>query len=304
MTSLLMGVDAGASHTEAVLGEEGLRVMDRWRGGPGVLRPGAEPEAVRVWTEAIAQVLERFGGQGQRTAVVVGAAGAGNETSRLQAERLLGGALGPMARVRVTTDGEIALEAAFPDGAPGIVIAAGSGSIGYARNQGGVLRRVGGLGPRIGDEGSGYALARAGLAAAGRALDGRGPQTALAARLLGATGSASLEELVSWVGRSEPRHVASLAVEVCRSADDGDAEAQRLVREAGEDLARYVDALLPHFGDLVPVTVAVSGSILGPDSPVRSLFEEAVAKRRARLTLSHELTDPVLGALRLAASLL
>ena len=304
MTALLVGIDAGASHTEAVLGEEQDRVMGRWRGGPGALRPGAESDAVRGWAEAIAQVLERVRRRGERIAVVVGAAGAGNPTSRHRAEHLLAEVLGSAARVRVTTDGEIALEAAFPDGAPGIVIAAGSGSIGYARDQRGVLRRVGGLGPRIGDEGSGYALARAGLTRASQALDGRGPQTALAARLLGATSSTSLDELVSWVAQSETRNVARLAVEVCRSASDGDAVALRLVREAGEDLARYVDALLPHFGDLATVRVAVSGGILGTDSPVRARFVEALAKRGPGLALSDEPTDPVLGALRLAASLL
>jgi N-acetylglucosamine kinase-like BadF-type ATPase len=304
MTALLVGIDAGASHTEVVLGEEKDRVLGRWRGGPGALRPGAESDTVRGWAEAIAQVLERVRRPGERMAVVVGAAGAGNDTSRLRAEQLLADALGPTARVRVTTDGEIALEAALPDGSPGIVIAAGSGSIGFARDPQGVLRRVGGLGPRIGDEGSGYALARAGLATAGQALDGRGPQTALAARLLGATGSTSLAELVSWVARSETRDVASLAVEVCRSANDGDAEAQRLVREAGEDLARYVDALLPHFGDLPTVRVAVSGGILGTDSPVRAQLVEALAKREVGLAFRDEPTDPVLGALRLAASLL
>ena len=304
MSALLVGIDAGGSHTEAVLGEEKDRVLGRWRGGPGALRPGAEADAVRGWAEAIAQVLERVRRPGERMAVVVGAAGAGNDASRLRAEQLLADTLGSTARVRVTTDGEIALEAAFPDGAPGIVIAAGSGSIGYARDHQGVLRRVGGLGPRIGDEGSGYALARAGLATASLALDGRGPQTVLATRLLGATSCTSLDELVRWVARSETRDMASLAVEVCRSANDGDAEAQRLVREAGEDLARYVDALLPHLGDLSPVRVAVSGGILGTDSPVRARFVEALTRRGPGLALRDEPTDPGLGALRLAASLL
>ena len=55
----------------------------------------------------------------------------------------------------------------------GIAMISGTGSSAFTR-QGGVVAQVGGWGHLIDDAGSGYALGRACLAAAYRALDGRG----------------------------------------------------------------------------------------------------------------------------------
>src|ERR671926_137105 len=59
----------------------------------------------------------------------------------------------------------------------GVVVIAGTGSVAFGRNEAGEEARAGGWGPIIGDEGSGYFIARAGLAAIMRAHDGRGPAT-------------------------------------------------------------------------------------------------------------------------------
>ena len=59
--------------------------------------------------------------------------------------------------------------------AMGVALISGTGSFAFGRNAGGDTARVGGWGFRFGDEGSGYALAVAGLRAACRWADGRGP---------------------------------------------------------------------------------------------------------------------------------
>jgi hypothetical protein len=86
-------------------------------------------------------------------------------------------------RVLVTTDGAIALEGAL-GGCPGILLIAGTGSVGYARGADGRVERCGGWGMIVGDEGSAWSLGRNGLAAALRAADGRGPHTPLLPQLL------------------------------------------------------------------------------------------------------------------------
>ena len=80
--------------------------------------------------------------------------------------------------MRVTTDIEIALTAAFGDG-PGIVVVAGTGSVVLGRDPEGRMLRRGGYGWQMGDEGSGYAIGRAALGAVSRAHDGRSPETAI-----------------------------------------------------------------------------------------------------------------------------
>ncbi len=302
MTPLLIGIDAGASHTEAVLGEDVNRVMDRWRGGPGALRAGAEPDAVRVWAGAIAQVLERFRGRGEGLVVVVGAAGAGNDAVRRRAEEVLDATLGSRAKTRVVTDGEIALEAAFPGRVPGVVVMAGSGSIAYARTAQGTVRRVGGLGWVMGDEGSGYALARAALRWAGRAAEGRAPATALTGALPPGVGVASIDELVRWSLDASPNAIAALAAVVCTAADDGDAAASELVEDAAVELTQLVTALLPA-SPAEAGGVALGGGLLRAGTAVRGRLVRLLSERQPGLSVMTEPVDPALGALRLAGGM-
>lgn len=302
MTPLLIGIDAGASHTEAVLGENVSRVMDRWRGGPGALRPGAETKAVRVWAGALAQVLERVEGRGEALVVVVGAAGAGDDAVRHRAEKALGETLGSRAKTRVVTDGEIALEAAFPGHAPGIALMAGSGSIAYARTAQGAVHRAGGLGWVMGDEGSGYALARAALRWAGRASDGRAPATALTDQLPRGAGLASMDDLVRWSLRASPADIAALAIVVCHAADAGDAAATDLVREAAAELAQLITALRRTSPSELGA-VALGGGLLRGQTAVRRHLVAMLRERQPDLIVAADAVDPPLGALRLAGGM-
>lgn len=298
--SVFVGIDAGASHTEAVVGASPHEVIARWRGGPGTVRPGAESAAVAGWRDAVEHV-RALASADRVEAVAVGAAGTGRETTRLDVERQLGLALGGQPKVRVTTDGAIAMEAAFPGGKPGIVVMAGSGSIVYARGEhGGMLQRAGGLGWRIGDEGSGYWLAREALAVVGRARDGRADPTELSERLITAVGASSLEELVRWSIAVSPHDVAALAPSVLQAAVDGDALANRLVERAAVELAALAAARRPRGRTM---DVALGGGLLSPDSPVRHALVRILGESEPTLTVRDEPVDPPVGALSLARRL-
>jgi len=301
--SLLVGIDAGASHTEAVSGGRNGGLRGRSRGRPGAIRAGQEQEAVLHWLEALREALPPATGAGAPAAVVVGAAGAGNPAACARALEILAQALGPGSLVRVVTDGEIALEAAFPGGAPGIVVTAGSGSNAFARDGDGTVHRVGGLGWQFGDEGSGYAVARDALAAAGRALEGRGPQTSLGERLATAVPCEGAAQLLPWARGASPREVAALARTVVEAAAAGDRVAAALVERAAEDLVAHVEALLPRFPEAGPVHVAFNGGLLHPDSAVRHAVLRVLQERHARLALELDTVDPPVGALRLARGL-
>jgi len=80
--------------------------------------------------------------------------------------------------IEVVTDAEIALYGAT-DGAPGIVVIAGTGSICCGINARGKRFCAGGWGPLAGDEGAGAWIARRALRAVAYASDGRGPETLL-----------------------------------------------------------------------------------------------------------------------------
>jgi N-acetylglucosamine kinase-like BadF-type ATPase len=83
-----------------------------------------------------------------------------------------------IGEIQVCTDADIALYGAT-DGAPGLVVIAGTGSICCGINARRKRFCAGGWGPIAGDEGGGAWLARRALRAVAYAFDGRGPKTAL-----------------------------------------------------------------------------------------------------------------------------
>jgi glucosamine kinase len=300
--SLLIGVDAGASHTEAVAADGDLNELGRESGAAGAVRPGAERESARVILDVSSRALRAAGAPGPPDAAVIGSAGAGHA----EEQRALAAALSAEWKatiVQVVTDGEIALAAAFGKG-PGILLAAGTGSIAFARNSTGELRRVGGLGWRHGDEGSSYALASGALRAVGRAADGRDIQTGLMERLLEATGTDSIEELSQWARTAEHTEVAALAPNVLDAAQAGDLSARDLVQQAAIDLALHVAALLPMFTGESRVPLALSGGLIQAGSPVRDLLVEIIRHDMPAVEIGEAAVDPAFGAVRMAAELL
>ncbi len=296
--TVLAGADAGGSHTEAVIGTPSLAELSRVRGPPGRVRPESVRDGADAIVATVRQALERAGLNEPLRVLAVGAAGAGGEADR---QALLGALResGIAEDVLVTSDALVALESAFPN-APGVLLIAGTGSIAYARDAAGVHWRVGGLGWRFGDEGSGYALGRAGLAAAVAGHEQRGPATQLTAALTHAVGAESMETLLRWMQSTQVAAVAGLAQTVCHVADTGDEVAAALVAAAARALADHVVALLHRLpqGD---VTLALAGGLVRSDTPVRQRLLTELATRAPRVHLSDVRVDPALGALRLAA---
>lgn len=294
MSDVIAGVDAGGTKTTAALCVDGQEVSRVVAAG-GALRPGRVLAAAAVIADAARRALASAG---RLTAdvLVVGTAGAGRDGPReelraaLHSERLA-------SRLHITTDIELKLVAGFDDG-PGIVLAAGTGSIAVARAADGTLWRSGGYGWQLGDEGSGYAIGRAALGAVGRAHDGRGPATVLSERILAGARVAGFDELVGWAGRAGPTEVAALARVVLEAAGDGDAVAAAVVDEAAAHLAELVTSLLRRMDEPADVPVALAGSLLitGPVLKDRLLARLA---GEPRLKVVAAPIDPVLGAFRI-----
>jgi len=295
---ILLGVDAGGSRSNAAAGDGKGTVLARGEGGPGAIRPGTAHAAAAAIATACRDAMQRARIEGPAHALVVGAAGAGREPERTELETAVG-ALRLAATVRVTTDAEIALAGAFADG-PGIVLIAGTGSVAWARLPDGATARCGGLGPRLGDHGSGYDLGMAALRAAGLAAEGLGPATSLGAKL-----SDRLRMQVSdwprWVAESSVADVSALAPDVIDEAQAGDAVARRLVEAGADFLARHARNLAQRFkGD---VTVAMGGGLFKYRDYYRQLAAGRLQLLAANVTVAKEPLDAAAGALLLASRL-
>jgi N-acetylglucosamine kinase-like BadF-type ATPase len=242
MPAFWIGVDGGGTRTRAVVTGEDLVPMGRGASGPANASTRPLPLVVETILEAVGDAAASAGVATAR-AEKVGVGLAGVESAGLVApltaalEEHVGA-----GRVLLTTDARIALAGASPGDpeGPGVVLIAGTGAIAYGRSADGVEARAGGWGPLLGDEGSGYAIARQGLAAVVRDLDGRGPKTAIRELLFRSErGIHTLEELLAKIYRSEggAGDVAGYFPIVLAAAKAGDAEACRILGDAGKELA-------------------------------------------------------------------
>ncbi len=181
---------------------------------------------------------------------------------------------------------------------PGILILAGTGSVGLARDPQGIIHRAGGYGWQMGDEGSGYALGRAALGVVGRAVDDRAEATVLSQRILTATRSSDISRLVRWAAAAGPREIAGLAPLVLEAAESGDRVAGEMVTHAAEDLLALAVSLRRLFPDGKAVPVAITGGVF-ESGPLAGALRALLAAR-SDVTPVDDVIDPVAGALILA----
>lgn len=175
----VVGVDGGGTKTQAVVLDADLAILgEGFAGASNPLRVGIAKAAAAI-REAIDQACEVA--QLRRTDLIaaqIGLAGARRQelTARIR-EALIGLGIGEIV---VVGDADIALYGAT-EGEPGLIVIAGTGSICCGINARGKTYYAGGWGPIAGDEGGGAWIARRALRAIARAVDGRGPATALTA---------------------------------------------------------------------------------------------------------------------------
>lgn len=177
-------------------------------------------------------------------------------------------------RSEVVGDEVIALDGGFKGG-PGILQIAGTGSNCIGRAPDGGRESAGGWSSRLGDEGSGYWIGLHAMRRALRALDREEP-TRILEVVGGIWGTKSIEELVN-LGDSTPGpDFAALAPAISQLAEQGDAVALGVLKQAAADL---VDSVLlvraklrrkHHLSAEVPV--AWIGSVVGKARLVREAF--------------------------------
>lgn len=283
---IVVGADVGGTSSRVVVFDDDTE-RARVEGPGGPMRVG-QGERLAASLAELARPLLARGRTVRADTLVVGASGAGREAEReelqiaLEQQRLAW-------RVIVTTDGELARAAAFGS-EPGVLLIAGTGSIAVSRDSRGTRRRVGGLGWRMGDQGSAYWIGAHALEAVGAMHDGLGAATRLAESLCTAARVAGIAGLVQWSTKASPAQVAALAPVVLATADGGDPVAAR-VRDAAVDALAQL-ALSAGDGKL---PVAMSGGLLAPGRPLRDALTAALQTEHGIAVVARAV-DPCRGA--------
>ncbi len=270
MSAVVLGIDGGGTRTRAsiVNGDEALAFAET--GSIKRLRVGAAvaEENLRA---LLAEVYKQAGVIGVRAASV-GVASA----VMPGVPEWIGAVLSDFGveRHEVVGDEIIALDAAFKGG-PGILQIAGTGTNTIGRAPDGGRETAGGWSSRLGDEGSGYWI---GLHAIRRALNAhdREQPTRILEVVGHIWGTSTIDELVN-VGDGTPSpEFAALAPAIDKLAEEGDAVALGVLKQAAVDLVAFVLLVRGklhrkhHLAAEVPV--AWIGSVIGKSRLVREGF--------------------------------
>jgi glucosamine kinase len=243
MIDFLLGVDGGGTGTRvrlaAVQPGAGGAELSQGASGPSGLGLGI----ARAWDAVQQAAAAAFAAAGieppplQRVAIGLGLAGVHNK--QWAAEFI---AANPgYAAIRLETDGYTTVMGAH-GGAPGAIVAIGTGSVGEVLFADGTRREVGGWGFPAGDEASGGWIGLRAIGHIEQVLDGRRARSAFADSVIDACGG-HRDAIQVWLGKATQTAYAGLAPLVLQHAADPAARA--ILLDAGMEAAAIAHALDP-----------------------------------------------------------
>ncbi len=310
--SYFLAVDAGGTKTDFLLADE-THVLARTRTGTIKRMRTDGATAAANLSRGLAELTAASGVL--MSAVATTCIGTAGNTVPLVTDWLraaFGARIhGPLL---ILGDVEIALDAAFPSH-PGVVAIAGTGSNVAGRTHAGVVTTAGGWGPALSDQGSGHRIGHQALRATMLALDEANTHreddapTSLFCGILDLWDLDSFEHLVEYANTSPPPDFSQLTALVVACAHQGDAVAQRVLRQEGEDLAYLIHLVVRRLKsastDLAWVPpLAFTGSILEKVTLVREALTAALRAHFPTLEVLPAVIDPIAGALYRARTFL
>lgn len=293
----VIGIDGGGTKTQAALLRLNGEVASHGETGPSNYHNVGVEQARRALEEACLKVIRKAGVEAKDVGVVVASlAGLDCSLDFKAVEDALEGF--PIGSITLVHDSMSALYATNA-GRESAIIIAGTGSATAGINSRGEYARAGGWGYILGDEGSGFYLAKRGIVAALLEYEERGPKTMITSLLLKRFNAKTPDEIIwhVYTGGISITEFARLAPLVTQAALDDDSVAVSILRDAGRELANTVSGVIRRLkmeGDEFPI--GLIGGVFKAGRLVTGPLEEAVHKVAPKAYLSSPRFPPVIGS--------
>ncbi|HEV7605156.1 MAG TPA: BadF/BadG/BcrA/BcrD ATPase family protein [Candidatus Limnocylindrales bacterium] len=182
----------------------------------------------------------------------------------------------------------------------GVALICGSGVNAAAIAPNGRTARLAALGPISGDWGGGIDIGTAGLGAAVRARDGRGPRTTLETLVpthFGLTRPIEVTRRLE-AGTLEERRLGELSRVVFEAAAVGDRVARSIVDRQADELIAMAGAIIRrlHLTRLDPVVALAGGIFAADDEAFEERIRDGIRRVAPAATVRRSAAPPVLGA--------
>lgn len=254
----VLGIDGGGSKTICILMDNTQKIVGCGQAGAANYQSIGKIAALKSITSAISQAANEASNITNSitiTGICLGLAGVSRtediEVIQEIVQELQNNQHLPLnwdlqpTNIVICNDALIALVGGI--GQPvGIVVAVGTGSIIFGRNSQGKTKRVGGWGYILGDEGSAYKIAIAGMQAAFKAYDGREKYTRLLEDFTQHLQLTNIEDLIAIIYRQNwgVKQIAALAPIVDIAAASGDEVANYIIDDAVKELFQSTSTVI------------------------------------------------------------
>ncbi|MCW5315295.1 ATPase [Nostoc sp. KVJ3] len=310
----VLGIDGGGSKTVCILMDDLHQVLGRGEAGSSNYQSIGIETTLQSIQSAIHNAVEaaRITSNFKIDAICLGLAGVGRavdiEVVKGLLEELQNNKSLPIswalqsANIVICNDALIALVGGI--GQPvGIVVAVGTGSIIFGRNHQGDTKRVGGWGYILGDEGSAYKIAIAGMNAALKSYDGREMSTSLIEGFKQHLDLESIEDLIEVIYRRGwgVKKIAALAPIVDLAAASGDIVANNIIDDAVEELVKATSTVIDAIFNADSVLeVVTTGSVWQGRCKIQERFAASIVKIFPEVKVIFPRHEPAYGAALLA----
>ena len=296
MPDLFVGIDGGGTHSTALAAYPDGRIAGIAYGG-GMNWHNIGTDAVKHNLSAI--VSELCEKTGTCAPAVCAGMAALDAPADAKTTAFFAGGLPRAGMLDLQSDAYAALMSHTMGGA-GTIVICGTGSMLLQADRNGGCRARGGWGYLLGDSGSGYWLARAGLIAAADCADGFGGDGGLLLDALTYFGKKEARELIDAVYAPEttPDRIAGFARQVLARFAAGEETAARIVREGMEGLALRTANLLSRAPEAADV--GLYGGIFAHSDGAKAIFTETLQKACPEAKVTFLTRPPEFGALAAA----
>ncbi len=301
LRQLVAGVDGGGTRTRAAI-LDGDRVLGEGVAGPSnPLRVGIANGAAAI-RDAIdkacaAALIQRD----DLIAAGIGLAGVRRKDIRTRMREVLLETL-RIENIELMTDGDIALYGAT-DGAPGVVVISGTGSVAVGVNRQGKHVFAGGWGPVAGDEGSGSWISRRALQAVAQAADERGPKTALTHAACDYFQVAAPDDLATaiYAPTITNERIAGFSKHVIEVARAGDMVAGQILADAGRELGKAAVTVIRKLKmEQERFQVAFVGGVFSAGESVTVPLRREITRVAKKAFIAEPCFPPTVAAARMA----
>ena len=274
-----IGVDAGGTHSTAIAYDLNGKELGRAEGGPGQINADYEGGINNI-ADTVNELLDKIDGDCMR--VLVGIAGLSVVGNAPEVAATISSRINNLP-TRAITDSLLALYSGL-EGEYGDLVIDGTGSV-FIGLQDGHLIAVGGYGNILGDEGSGYAIAKSAMQSALLSWDKR-EDNALIPMFTKFFNVEHMDECNAKFYKMANSEVAGMAVHVAKLADQGDPDASAVIKEQAHLLARDIIIGLDRYEDPKPMKIALTGSVLANNEMLRNLMEDEVKSKYPKAEFS------------------